>query len=213
MLDALVAAAEAAAATLALPEVDARWDEPSALAGMTVGALAGHFEAGLARLDAFLQGPEPDPSAARHVGVGEFFGTNRITTPAEHEDGMHAFIRLDAAERGAVGPDAVRASFATTWASLQTALVGVAPDRRLPTKLPGTWTTLEVYLPTRVLELAVHTDDLRCSVGAPDLVPAPEVADAVLGVGLALARAASGDVLVLRAFFRGERATSVLPVL
>jgi hypothetical protein len=36
-------AARAAAALIAAPEVAARWDDPSALAGMTVGALAAHL--------------------------------------------------------------------------------------------------------------------------------------------------------------------------
>jgi hypothetical protein len=39
------------------------------------------------------------------------------------------------------------------------------------------------------------------------------VADVALAVGLDLARARSGDIGVLRACFRGERAAPVLPVL
>lgn len=77
----------------------------------------------------------------------------------------------------------------------------------------GGFTTLDRYLRTRVVELAVHGDDLAASVGLAFDVP-PAVADIVFGVCLELARARAGDLQVLRAFVRRERAApGVLRVL
>ena len=97
------------------------------------------------------------------------------------------------------------------------------PKRTIPGADPGRLvsvlnvrngaTTLEEYLRTRVVELAVHGDDLAVSVGLRYEVP-PVAADVVLGVCLELARARSGDLAVLRAFVRRERADAdVLRVL
>jgi hypothetical protein len=69
----------------------------------------------------------------------------------------------------------------------------------------GGATPLETYLRTRVVELVVHGDDLSASVGLAYEVPAA-AAEVTLGVCLELARARSGDLAVVRAFTRRERA-------
>jgi len=68
------------------------------------------------------------------------------------------------------------------------------------------------YLPTRVLELVVHGDDLATSVGID--APLPESAATVtIDVMLDIARAVHGDLAVVRALSRRERAdTAVFPV-
>ena len=209
--EAFASAARAAADALALPVVAARWAGPSALSGMTVGALAAHLDAGTTRLEVLLA--EPEPTEGPVLGIGAYFGINRIEGDAvESDDPAHALIRLDAAQRAEAGPAEVRVTFQARIDRLVALLPSVPPDRLVPCRIPGARARFADYLPTRVVELAVHTDDLLVSVGIEGAVD-PVVADVVLAVGWELARARSGDVALLRACFRGERAESVLPVL
>ena len=63
----------------------------------------------------------------------------------------------------------------------------------------------EGYLATRIVELLVHADDLRVSVG---LLPASLPADAAtiaIGTLVDAARLVHGDLEVLRALTRSER--------
>ena len=76
---------------------------------------------------------------------------------------------------------------------------------------------MSIYLTTRVVELCVHTDDLTVSVvsvGRADGEPPRLVADLVISLLVELARSRSGDLRVIRALVRRERAGSdVLRVL
>jgi hypothetical protein len=160
---AFASAARAAADALALPAVAERWGGPSALDGMTVGALAAHLDAGTTRLEHFLA--EPEPTEGPVLGIGAYFGINRIDGPATaSDDPAHALIRLDAAQRAEAGVGVVRATFDARIDRLVAVLAVVPPDRLVPCRVPG-------------------------------------------------ARARSGDLALLRACFRGERAEAVLPVL
>ena len=209
--EAFASAARAAADALALDVVAERWSEPSALSGMTVGALASHLDAGTTRLEAFLA--EPEPTEGPVLGVGAWFGINRIEGDAVAAGGeAAALVRMDADQRAAAGVEEVRATYQARIDRLLTLLPTVPPDRLVRCRVPGARARFADYLPTRVVELAVHTDDLLVSVGVEGSID-PAVADVVLAVGLELARACSGDLGVLRACFRGERAAPVLPVL
>ena len=73
-------------------------------------------------------------------------------------------------------------------------------------RVPGGQVTLSEYLPTRILEVIVHGDDVVCSVPGlhvPD--PPPAAIAASLAVCVELARARVGDLASLRAFTRAER--------
>jgi hypothetical protein len=68
------------------------------------------------------------------------------------------------------------------------------------------------WLPTRVMELVVHGDDLAASVGI-DAPPPSEAAAVTIDLMVALARAVHGDLAVVRALARRERASRpVFPV-
>lgn len=71
-------------------------------------------------------------------------------------------------------------------------------------RIEGGATYLSDYLRTRVVELAVHADDLAASVDTDIVVP-ENVASVTCAVFLDLARARSGDVAVMRTFARRER--------
>jgi hypothetical protein len=75
----------------------------------------------------------------------------------------------------------------------------------------GPWAlTLDDFLITRMMEIAVHSDDLACSVG----VDTPELPDAVLGPVFDLLTALSvrrhGPTALLRALSRAERAPATV---
>ena len=55
----VVEAVEAAAGLIGRDEVAARWDEPSALAGMTVGALCAHLVRAAGAVLAYLDRTDP----------------------------------------------------------------------------------------------------------------------------------------------------------
>jgi uncharacterized protein (TIGR03083 family) len=182
-----------------------RWEDDSALEGLTVGALAAHLYAAIRRLETALAQPEPEAPVVV-VGITEFYGPNRIDDRSQLDDTFHVAIRAEAAERAGKGAGALAASFEALVGRLRASLPGETSTRLVPVlRIEGGAALLSDYLLTRVVELMVHADDLAASVGMK-VDPPSEVASAALGVFLELARTRSGDVAVLRAFSRRERA-------
>jgi len=93
---------------------------------------------------------------------------------------------------------------------LETRLPAEPLDRRMPA-VGGAVIGLDEFLRTRLVELAVHSEDLALSVGLPvtDAGVAEEgVAEAVaeaVDVMVGAARVRHGDAAVLRALTRRER--------
>lgn len=58
------------------------------------------------------------------------------------------------------------------------------------------------FLVVRLMEIAVHADDLACSVGLPPPAFGPEVLEPVLAMLAALAARRRGQTVVLRALSR-----------
>ncbi|WP_230205174.1 hypothetical protein [Parafrankia elaeagni] len=70
--------------------------------------------------------------------------------------------------------------------------------------------SLDDFLATRILEIAVHSDDLAVSVDVPTpALPVPAT-DAVLALLTRLAAHRHGPTAVLRAFSRAERAPTTI---
>jgi hypothetical protein len=135
-------------------------------------------------------------------------GLNRIDEPEDLDAGWHPLLRDDAERRAGYGPEAVGARFHGVVSRLTDRLPGEPAQRLVPIwTVPDGATSLETYVATRVVELVVHTDDLASSVGlAPVSVPG-DAATAAIGVFVEMARCRSGDLDVIRAFARSERAT------
>jgi len=72
--------------------------------------------------------------------------------------------------------------------------------------VPGGATPLGCYLASRVVELVVHPDDLAVSVNLREVTPQRSAASIVIGVFVEMARHRSGDLDVIRAPARAERA-------
>ncbi len=104
----VIEAVEAAAAMIGREEVAARWDEPSALAGMTVGALCAHLVRAAGSVLAYLDRTDP---AARPDG--------ELLTPVTYfhaaiDSPIHERIKEVSATEATAGPAEV-ATRARRW--------------------------------------------------------------------------------------------------
>jgi Mycothiol maleylpyruvate isomerase N-terminal domain len=98
-----------------------------------------------------------------------------------------------------------------TIAELAAALPA-APDRPVRISFWGPWSLrLDDLLLTRTMELAVHADDLACSVGLTTPPLPPGAADAVLTLLLRIAVGRHGSTPLLRALARPERTPAPIP--
>ncbi len=185
--------------------VVAAWERPSMVEGFSVGGLAGHVYTALRRVEVALDEPLPEP--ARQVGVVEFYGVNRIDSPADLGSGLHPLLRGDGERRARQGPLAVQQKFVDLVARLRRRLAVEPSERLVPVvQVSQGVTTLDEYLATRVVELVVHGDDIAASVGVSEPgLPASAMSMAIDTL-VELARGRSGDIEVVRAFARSERA-------
>lgn len=199
---AYLTAARSALALLGEPAVASRWAEPSALAEFRVGGLAAHLAAQILRIPAMLDQPVPpgDP-----VDLATHFG--RVPwLDAGPDAEVSVIVRRIGDELAEPGPAAVLARATSSLAEVTGRLAAAPPDRVVHV-LPGGWSlTLDDFLVTRLLEIAVHSDDLAVSVGlaTPEL-PA-DVIDPVFTLLAGLSARRHGQPAVLRALARAERA-------
>jgi len=187
----VVSVCQAAGALLGDPAVGAAWDEPSALEGMTVGALAAHLVRAAGATIAYLDRPGGDGELLDAV---EYFH-QALTAP------IHERIKQVSASESTAGPAELAARLPAEPADRE---IAALEGRRLP---------LDEFCRTRLIEILVHVDDLAASVG----VPLPDVPRAATGdvidVLVGIARSRHGDWEVVRALARGERARpGVFPV-
>ncbi len=199
--DTFVATAAAVRTLLADERLRASWDEPSALAALTNGALAAHLARAALVVTPYLDGPPPEGPLA---DASEYFA--RLSPPPDHDDALNRGLRDRANDGAAGGPDAVLAAFDDALGALRERFATEPPDRtlRVAADIPM---RLDDYLVTRVLEMVVHGDDLAVSIGAPP----PEFPSAATGATIdclvGVARIRHGDLAVVRALARRERDT------
>ena len=199
-------AATSAATLLADPAVAAAWDEPSALPEFGVAGLAGHLAHQVLTVPAVLANPLPDvPPISLH---GHYAAASWRTSGVHDE--VNVGIREQGAAHAAKGAGPLLDRLHDTIAALREALPGEPADRVV--FLPwGPWSLrLDDFLVTRMMEIAVHSDDLAVSVAiaTPDLPAA--VFEPVLALLSALAVRRHGQVAVLRALSRAERASAAI---
>jgi Mycothiol maleylpyruvate isomerase N-terminal domain len=186
-------------------EVVGAWPEPSAIAGYTVGGVASHAVHSVLWLEQLLK--DVEPVGLRPVSVLEYFGPNRIEGSVD-ADPFSASLRSAAEAFAQTGPEIVFAACITARDELVGLLTDVSVTRAVPVlRVPGGQVPLGEYLRTRMLEIVVHGDDVVCSVAGMIVAsPPPDTLAACMDVCLELARARAGDLSVLRAFTRRERA-------
>jgi hypothetical protein len=203
---AYLSAADSAVGLLRDRAVAARWWAPSALPEFSVAGLAGHLAHQVFSVPAALANDVPDQPP---IGLFDHYERSRWRG-AGIDDEVNVGIRQHGAELAADGADALADRMATTIAEL-TQQLRDEPEGRAVFLPWGPWSLrLEDFLTTRLMEIAVHCDDLAVSVGIetpelPETALAPVLA--LLG-GLAVRR--HGQAAVLRALARAERAPATI---
>jgi hypothetical protein len=204
--DAFLAAARVAADLVRRPEVEARWHDESACAGMSVGGLACHLASQLDNtvrlLGAGVSDQSPIRLADHYSGAGWVRGT--------HDDEANVGIREGSNAQAEAGADAVRLQVSCRLEELPDALATRAGSDPVLIPWQGWALTAHDFLVTRMMEIVVHSDDLAASLGVdtpefPDDVVAP-VLD--LLTGLAVRR--HGVTSVVRALTRPQRAPDTI---
>jgi Mycothiol maleylpyruvate isomerase N-terminal domain len=199
---AFLAAAQSAAALLSDRAIAASWDQPSALAEIDVSGLAGHLARQILTVPLVLAAAMPGENP---VSLAEHYARARWRD-AGLDDVANVAIRSDGEREAADGPAALASRAAAEVEQLRRALPA-EPGGRVVHLAWGPWSlSLDDFLVTRMMEIAVHCDDLAHSAGIPTPELPPEVLDPVLGLLLRLSAGRHGPTAVLRAFSRAERA-------
>ena len=203
----MVAESAAAAADLIeRPEVASAWHEPSALDGMTVGALAAHLVRATGATLAYLDRTDPEQKPTEELLTKSTYFHAAIDSP------IHDRIKEVSAEEASVGHAELAAKAHEVAVSLRERLAA-EPEDRLVGALGGRMLTLDDFCRTRMIETGMHIDDLAHSVGVetPDL--GPDVSGEIIDIVVGIARHLHGDWSVIHALARAERSVGgVFPV-
>ena len=201
-----LATARSAAALLHDPAVAAAWTAPSALREFSVGGLAAHLAYQILSVDQALGGPsppEPTISLLDHYGRVRWLG-------APIDDEFNVGIRESGEQAAAEGPAALAAR---VDASVEELTKELASAENRPVRIPlwGPWSMLlDDLLITRMMELAVHSDDLAISIGVETPALPEGAVDEVVDLLSRLAVRRHGPTAVLRALSRAERAPDTI---
>jgi len=204
--DAYLQAAASAAALLDDQAVAAAWESPSALPEFSVAGLAGHLARQVVAVPRVLGQPVPaGPPATllEHYDRVPWVG-------ASLDDEANAEIRRGGEDEAADGAAALAARIGVAVEALRTALPAEPADRIVHPSWVSWTLTLDDFLVTRMMEIAVHSDDLALSAGVatPELPPA--VLDPVFALLTRLAVRRHGPTALLRALSRSERAPATI---
>ena len=198
-----VESAEIALRLAAQPEVAAAWATESACAGMSVGGLAEHLTA-QAVTAARLLGTPPEAGSETITLLEHYSRAAWVSSGLDSE--VNVDIRTTSDELAAAGFEAVLATSRDALDRLPALLA--APRQPDSVHLPWQGWSLgtDDFLTTRLMEIAVHADDLAASVGVatPDF---PEAAmTAALGLLTSVAVRRHGQAALIRALSRPQRA-------
>ena len=201
--------AREALALIASRDVQRMWDAPSALSGLSVGALAAHLSRAVSTVEFYIAVALPEPLPLL-VSADQYYVDVKLTRDLDDE--LNTAIRNRSVEAAGAGHSAVVAEMEASIATVAEFLVA-APADRVVVVIFDIAMVLDEYLVTRMVELVTHIDDLATSVRRP----CPELPDVtracVLGCLFAIARRRYGDIELLRALTRAERARpDVFPV-
>jgi hypothetical protein len=197
-----LAVGSSAARLLREPAVVEAWPKPSALEEFSVGGLAGHLAYQVLAIPEIIATPvptEPTISVLDHYGRVEWID-------ADLDDEISLRIRSGGDLVAADGPTALADRLDAALDQLAAELPGIA-DRPVRISLWGPWSLmLDDMLLTRLMELAVHSDDLAVSAGLPTPELPPSAVETVLGLLTQLSVRRHGATAVLRSLSRAERA-------
>ncbi|GIG68277.1 maleylpyruvate isomerase N-terminal domain-containing protein [Phytomonospora endophytica] len=195
--------ARVAARFLRHPAVARAWPEPSALPEFSVGGLAGHLAYQVLALPRILDAPVP---AEPTIGLLDHYA-HVAWIGADLDADINVRIRDSGEETAAEGPKALAGAVDAAIIGLAVSLAATPIERPVRIPLWGPWSlTLEDLLVTRMMELAVHSDDLAVSIGVPTPRLSESSVDIVLRLLTRLAARRHGPTAVMRSLSRAERA-------
>lgn len=202
----VIDSAATAAALVGSSVVGDRWEAPSALAGMTVGALAAHLVRATGATLAYLDRTPPDqmPEGELLTKVSYFHAA--VDSP------IHERIKEVSADEASAGHAGV-AERASEVAAMLADRLPQEPADRLVGALGDRMLTLDDFCRTRMIEIGMHIDDLAHSVeiATPEL--SPDVTAEIIDIVMGIARHQNGDWSVIHALARSERVSEpVFPV-
>jgi hypothetical protein len=202
-------AAERAATLLAAPEVVRAWDEPSALAKLSVKGLAGHLATQVFVVPKMLTVPAPTEPL---ISIHEYYA--RVSwLGSDLDDPVNAGIRASGEDEATAGAAALAAEVDACVLQLRGTLPA-APGQPVRRANWGPWSiSFDDFVTSRLLEIVVHSDDLAHSVGiaTPDFPR--EAVETVVDLLSRIALRRHGATNVLRALSRSERAPASISAL
>ncbi len=205
--EAFLEAASSATGLLGNPAVAARWGEPSALTGFSVGGLAVHLSSQVLNAERSLRHEVP-ADVPRIPLVEHYVRSPWVEAAIDHEVNLGI---VEGGEAEAIqGPAALVEQTTAALQRLRHHLPAEPDDRYAMMPWWGWAMTLDDTLTTRLMEMAVHSDDLAVSVEVPTPALTAEVMDPVLGLLAELSRRRHGSVALLRAYSRSERAPATI---
>lgn len=196
----VVEAVEAAASLMETADIGRTWDQPSALDGMTVGALSAHLVRAAGATLAYLDRTDPAATPAEELLTAITYFHAAVDSP------IHDRIKEVSADEAAIGHQDTAARCRALAVDLAERLAS-EPSDRLVAALGDRMLSLDDFCRTRLIEVLLHMDDLAVSVGRTRPATDPEgmaiVADIIVGI----ARSTRGDWELLYALSRAERAS------
>jgi hypothetical protein len=204
--EAYLDAADQAVALLGRPEIAEAWERPSALAEMTVGGLAGHLAYQIFSVESALE--EPASVQAPIPLLEHYARAMWVGTPLDGD--VNTGIRANGEDIASEGPRSLRERAGAALAGQRTRLAGLPGDQVVFMPQTGWALGLGDFLTTRMVEFAVHMDDLAVSVGLATRELPDAVFDPVLTLLARLSVRRHGQAAVLRALTRKERAPAVI---
>ncbi len=182
------------------PEVTDGWEQESACADMSVGALARHVVSQWFNAVQLMRAPPGvDP-----IPAGEHYARAAWVTGG-HDDESNAEIRRGSEDLAAEGAEGMRTLLQELGPDLADVL---GSDRTGPVLIPWQgWSLSEDdFLLTRLMEIVVHSDDLAASVGLPTPEFGDDAIEPVLGLLTGIAVRRHGQTALVRALSRPQRA-------
>jgi Mycothiol maleylpyruvate isomerase N-terminal domain len=203
----VVEAADAAATLIGHPEVGARWDQPSALEGMTVGALCAHLVRAAGAALAYLDRTDPATKADGELLTPVSYFHAALDAP------IHQQIKQVSATEAAAGHQDLVAKARAEAATMRSRFAA-EPTDRLVAALGGRLLSFDDFCRTRLIEVLLHLDDVAASVGLPRPETDPAGPAIIIDILMGIARDRHGDWAVLHTLGRSERALpGVFPVI
>jgi hypothetical protein len=194
--------AEAAIRLVESPVMGQSWAEPSALEAYEIAGLAAHLLRAISTPLGYLDAPVPEEVAATSA-AGYFRGAVADDDPVDSD--VHRAVRQRAMDEAARGRPAVLTAARGALDSLTTRLSAEPDDRRIAV-FGGMVMQLDDYLQTRIVELAIHSDDLVASCPALHSTGMPDEVWAMCRRVLAdVAALRHGEQTMVIALSRAER--------